>query len=308
MNMKKEIMAAIAAVLAIWFFVMGFELGIYKERRAQAKLASQNPQISTTAPSILPTFPTVAPVTPGSDATAPTAESTMPTVPGNDVTVAPSGKEITSLSTDEILSDVGNAINTLKQTPNFTALRRLQVVVQVVDCSVPSAIDAINGIINDVTSTATPEETLVFTNGVAVNTKGEQLTPFAAVPPENNSFTLTSAGVASARAEKQGDNKVYYINLNPESTTGDNPIPVNNAGSLGFLNIESLGLPSIVKITRANMNYPGSMMQVTVDKDGKLIHLKNYLPMTGDGEAKVGALGGSAKFEGYLNEEWSIAY
>lgn len=305
MKMKKEVMAAIAAALAIWFFVMGFELGIYKERRAYAKLTAQTPQISTTAPSILPTLPPTTQPAPVNDATAPTV---APSVPGNDVTVAPSGKEITSLSTDEILRDVGNAINTLKQTPNFTALRRLQVVVQVVDCSVPSAIDAINGVISDVTSVAVPEETIVFTNGNAVNSKGEQLTPFAAVPPENNSFTLTSAGVASARAEKQGDNKVYYITLNPESTTAESPIPVHNSGSLGFLNIESLGLPSIVKITRANMNYPGSTMQVTLDKDGKLIYLKNYLPMTGDGEAKVGALGGSAKFEGYLNEEWSIAY
>ncbi|MBQ5904344.1 MAG: hypothetical protein IIW88_00550 [Clostridia bacterium] len=306
--MKKEVMAAIAAALAIWFFVMGFELGIFKERRAQAKLAAQttNPIIATSDFNVqLPTVTPTAPTAPGNNVTVP---STMPTIPGNDVTVAPSGKEISSLSTDEILTDVGNAINTLKQTPNFTALRKLQVVVKVVDCSVPSAIEKINEIITDVTSKAVPEETIVFTNGNAVNSKGEQLTPFSAVPPENNSFTLTSAGVASARAEKQGDNKVYFINLNPESTTAESPIPVHNAGSLGFLNIESLGLPSIVNITRANMNYPGSMMQVTLDKDGKLIHLRNYLPMTGDGEAKVMGLGGSAKFEGYLNEEWTIAY
>ncbi len=307
--MKKEVLAAIAAVLAIWFFVMGFELGIYKERRANAKLAASTTQPtmnSILTPSENPTAPTVLPTVPGNDVTVP--PSTIPTMPGNDVTVAPSGKEISSLSTDEILRDVGNAINTLKQTPNFTALRRLQVQVTVVDCSVPSAVEKINEIITGVTSKATPEETIVFTNGNAVNSKGEQLTPFSAVPPENNNFTLTSAGVAAARAEKQGDNTVYFINLNPESTTGDSPIPVHNAGSLGFLNIESLGLPSIVNITRANMNYPGSMMQITVAKDGRLIHIKNYLPMTGDGEARVLGLGGSAQFEGFLNEEWTITY
>ena len=158
------------------------------------------------------------------------------------------------------------------------------------------------------TSKAVPEETIVFTNGNAVNSKGEQLTPFSAVPPENNNFTLTSAGDSSAKAEKQGDNTVYTINLIAESTTGENPVPVHNAGSLGFLNIESLGLPSIVNITKANMNYPGSTMQITVDKDGKLIHMKNHLPMTGDGEAKVFGIGGSAQFEGYLDEEWTITY
>lgn len=308
--MKKEVMAAIAAALAIWFFVMGFELGIYKERRAYAKLAAQTnpPSVSSTAPSASPSDSAVLPTAPGNNVTVAPTTAPQPTVPGNDVTVAPTGKEINNLSTDEILQNTANAVNTLKQTPNFTALRKLQVVVKVVDCSVPSAVEKINEIITGVTSKAVPEETIVFTNGNAVNSKGEQLTPFSAVPPENNNFTLTSAGVASARAEKQGDNTVYYINLNAESTTGENPVPVHNAGSLGFLNIESLGLPSIVNITRANMNYPGSTMQITVDKDGKLIHMKNHLPMTGDGEAKVFGIGGSAQFEGYLDEEWTITY
>lgn len=308
--MKKEVMAAIAAALAIWFFVMGFELGIYKERRAYAKLAAQTnpPSVSSTAPTATPSDSAVLPTAPGNNVTVAPSTAPQPTVPGNDVTVAPTGKEINNLSTDEILQNTANAVNTLKQTPNFTALRKLQVEVKVIDCSVPSAVEKINEIITGVTSKAVPEETIVFTNGNAVNSKGEQLTPFSAVPPENNNFTLTSAGVASARAEKQGDNTVYYINLKAESTTGENPVPVHNAGSLGFLNIESLGLPSIVNITRANMNYPGSTMQITVDKDGKLIHMKNHLPMTGDGEAKVFGIGGSAQFEGYLDEEWTITY
>ena len=306
--MKKEVLAAIAAALALWFFVMGFEIGVYKERKDNAKAMATTAPVISTQPtnSIFPTLPTQQniPTEPGNDVTAPTAD--LPTVAPTETTKP--GKEINSLSTDEIVANAGNAINTLKQTPNFTAVRSLNVVVKVVDCSVPAAIEKINEIITDVTSKAEPQETLTFVNGNAVNTKGEQLTPFSAVPPENNSFTLTSAGVVSARAEKQGDNTVYFINLVPESTTAESPIPVHNAGSLGYLNIASLGLPSIVNITRANMNYPASTMQVTVDKDGRLIHLKNYLPMTGDGEAKVMGLGGSAQFEGYLDEEWSIAY
>ena len=304
--MKKEVLAAIAAALAVWFFVMGFEIGVYKERKDNAKaMATTTPIVTQPTNNNLPTLPTLP------DINLPTTPSTNPAEPLP--TVAPTettkpGKEIHSLSTEEIVANVGNAVNTLKQTPNFTAVRRLNVVVRVVDCSVPAAIEKINEIITDVTSKAEPQETLAFTNGVAVNTKGEQISPFAAVPPENNNFTLTAAGVSSARAEKQGDNTVYYIDLIAESTTAESPIPVHNSGSLGYLNIASLGLPSIVNITRANMNYPASTMQITVDKDGKLIHLKNYLPMTGDGEAKVLGLGGSAKFEGYLDEEWSVAY
>ena len=65
--MKKEVLAAIAAALAIWFFVMGFELGIYKERRAYAKLAAQTnpPPVSSTAPSATPSDSAVLPTAPG---------------------------------------------------------------------------------------------------------------------------------------------------------------------------------------------------------------------------------------------------
>ncbi len=307
--MKKEVLAAIAAALAVWFFVMGFEIGVYKERRDNAKaMAGTTPPVVNTQPTdnnlpSLPTQPTL-PTTPGNDVTAPT--SNLPTVAPTEG--AQSGKEINNLSADEIVTTVGNAVNTLKQTPNFTAVKKLQVVVKVVDCSVPSAVEKINEIIADVTAKAEPEETLVFTNGVAVNSKGEQVAASVEVPPAKNNFTLTAAGVASARAEKQGDNTVYYINLIPESTTAENPVPVHNAGSLGFLNITDLGLPSIVNITKADMNYPASTIVAAVDKDGRLIHLKNYLPMTGGGEAKVMGLGGSAQFEGYLDEEWTITY
>ena len=305
--MKKEVLAAIAAALAVWFFVMGFEIGVYKERKDQAKaMAGTTPSVITTQPTqndlptVSQTQPT-SPTVPGNDVTAPTAS--LPTVAPTE-----QGQEINSLSTEEIVANVSNAVNTLKQTPNFTAVRKLQVVVKVVDCSVPSAVEKINEIIGDVTAKAEPEETLVFTNGVAVNTKGEQIAAAVEVPPAKNNFTLTAAGVASARAEKQGDNTVYYLNLVPESTTAENPVPVHNSGSVGFLNVTDLGLPSIVNITKADMNYPASTLTATVDKDGRLVHLKNYLPMTGGGEAKVMGIGGSADFEGYLDEEWIVTY
>ena len=147
--MKKEVLAAIAAALAVWFFVMGFEIGVYKERRDNAKaMASAGQPVVSTQP-----------YQQEGNVTAPT---TLPTLPGNDVTVAPTeapitaapGKEINNLSTDEIVGAVSNAVNTLKQTPNFTAVRTLNVVVRVVDCSVPAAVEKINEIITDVTSQA----------------------------------------------------------------------------------------------------------------------------------------------------------
>ena len=47
--MKKEIKVIIAIVLAVWFFVMGFELGSYKEKKAQSEINTVNPVVNSTA-------------------------------------------------------------------------------------------------------------------------------------------------------------------------------------------------------------------------------------------------------------------
>ena len=48
--MKKEVLAAIAAALAVWFFVMGFEIGVYKERKDNAKAMATTAPIINTQP------------------------------------------------------------------------------------------------------------------------------------------------------------------------------------------------------------------------------------------------------------------
>ena len=63
--MKKQVVAVICVVLAVWFFVMGFELGIYKERKDNAAATPTVPAISTTTPTTAPSTepPVTAPVT-----------------------------------------------------------------------------------------------------------------------------------------------------------------------------------------------------------------------------------------------------
>ena len=79
--MKKEVKAIIAVVLAVWFFVMGFELGAYKERKAQSEINTVNPV--TTTPT-QPTEPTLPQVTEPS--TNPQPDVTEPTLPDDDNT------------------------------------------------------------------------------------------------------------------------------------------------------------------------------------------------------------------------------
>ena len=87
--MKKEIKIAIAVVLSIWFFVMGFEIGVYKERKAQVQ--SGNEVVNTVNPTTQPTAqPTVPPTT--VPTTIPTTAPTTvlpPVVDPNQASTAP---------------------------------------------------------------------------------------------------------------------------------------------------------------------------------------------------------------------------
>ena len=80
-DMRKELKAVIAAILALWLFFMGFEIGSYVEKqKISAELGEQQVQ-----PQTVPAAPTTAPTT----TTAPASESDAASAPsiGNAVDV-----------------------------------------------------------------------------------------------------------------------------------------------------------------------------------------------------------------------------
>lgn len=303
--MKKEIKIAVAVVLSIWFFVMGFELGIYKERKANMETSqevvntvtptTQQAAVSTTTPTTVPTTaPTTVPTT-----VSPTSEPTdvVPVVPQSTTAAADSG----NLSKQQIIEKANEYVSALKSEQNVKAHKSENIVVNVTDCSVPSAVDLINDIIEGIAGSE--EIDYVFTDGKTAN--GE--TMFALVPPVNKDFVLTDAGVASAKAEKVGTDTVYTIVLVEESTTGDSPVPTHNSTAIGYLDLTSLDLPGVT-IKKADMKYPGSTVTITVNAEGKVTALTNYMPMTGFGEAQITFFSGNASFEGHLDEKWTFTY
>lgn len=302
--MKKEIKIAVAVVLSIWFFVMGFEIGIYKERKANIETTQEvvNTVTPTTQPTTAPTtVPTTAPTTVPTTAptTAPSVDTsaTVPVITPSTSAQADSG----SLSKQQVIEKANAAVASLKSEQNVKAHKSENIVVNVTDCSVSAAVDIINDIIEGIAGSE--EIDYVFTDGKTAD--GE--TMFAVVPPVNKEFALTDAGVVSAVAEKVGTDTVYTIVLVKESTTADAPVPTYNSTAIGYLDLTSLELPAVT-ITKANMEYPGSTVKITVNADGKVVALSNYLPMTGYGEAQITFFSGNASFEGYLDEKWTFTY
>ena len=123
--MKKEIKVIISIVLVVWFFVMGFELGAYKERKALSSVETVNPVV-TTDPTTAPTQPattepTTMPEPSVDDVTDPTEGTDDTTAPSQDEEATPDTKDPLSLSKAEIVAEVNKYVNQVKKEQNMTA-------------------------------------------------------------------------------------------------------------------------------------------------------------------------------------------
>lgn len=324
--MRKEFKAIIAVILAVWLFMMGFELGSYHEKQEiqkeqAAQQASATQPLDTTAPAVTeaPTTTEAAPITGIGNAIAEittypdeelTAASDKGTTAASTTAAEP---DVSSLSKRQILQRATEAVNTLKKTQNMTARNQETIFIQIVDCSAKSAISILNSVISKKIGDKTV--TYVFTNGKAIGHDAEgkeikdegEVTPNQVIPPTDAAFTLPEAGVASASAKQDGAFTTYTLKLKEESSSIDNPVPTYNSQAIGYLKMTDMEVPGAT-ITGADMHYPGSTVTVTVDSQGRVRQLQLHLPMDGSGSAKMGFLSGTASFEGYSTQNWTFTY
>ena len=324
--MKKEVKVAIAIVLSIWFFFMGFEIGKYVERKN-----GKTPAVSPTAAPTTVAPPTAEPVTqiPATDATEPvqtTAQEPATQAPETtQADVAPSADATTaapdttksgdpsSMSKAEIVQAVSKAVNGAKATKDMKARNVEKVTINLTDLSLKAAMGIVNSIIQRLAGEDVANYNFVGGQSKATDDSGAELedgqvfTPDQVIPPKNAAFSLTEDGVASASAEKSGDNTVYKIKLVEENTSFTSPVPKFNSACFGYLDLTSIDVGGAT-ITDANMHYPGTEMTFTVNGDGKLVKADYNMPMDGNGSAKIIGMNGSATFEGGDTESWEFTY
>lgn len=301
--MKKEIKVIIAVVLAVWFFVMGFELGVYKEKKAQSTI-TVNP-ITTTQPTPSSTQPTT------------TEPTTLPTEPSSssdnntttqqqDDTTKASEKDPLSLSKEEIIAEVNKYVNQVKKEQNMTASSTSVVNISLTECPVESLTGTINSVINGITEKFSGQETFTFAGGQATDADGNTVTPWDVIPPTGKDFSALDAGVTSATVEKVGENTKYTIVMVAENTTMESPVPAFNSTVIGYLDLAGIDLP--FNLTKADMYYPGSTISVVANPEGKVVELTNKLPMEGSGATKFIGKEAVASFAGALDESWTFTY
>ncbi len=311
--MKKEVKAVICVVLSIWFFVMGFELGSYREKKNA--VSNSNIQTSFQQPTTAAVQTTAAQTTAAAAETT-AAEKTTANVGGDQTTKkAEDGKkDPSSLSKAEILAAAKKAIDGVKAEQNMTAVQTENTTINVTDCSVQRAVSIINSVIQKYAGEKSA--TYQFVNGQATGVRPDGsavedegvVAPTQVIPPKGKNFELTEAGLAEATAAKEGENTVYTLKLVAEETTFEAPTPTHNAVAIGYLDLTKLDV-SGATITKADMKYPGSTVVATVNPDGKLVKLDLTLPMSGYGEAKLlGVVSGNAAFDGSQHEVWTFSY
>ncbi len=252
----------------------------------EATTATTQPPTTTAPTTEVTTLPTTAAPT-----TAATTEPTAPAEP----------------TSEEILQKVADGVNALKAADaSYIGTKKQNIVIDVTDCSYSLFLSVINGVVDLMAN----EETVVydFTNGSGLDPEENvTATAMSIIPPENEPFALTIAGVASASYEKIGDNTKYVITLVPETGTYQQPKPTHHGVACDTLDFSRFEIP-MGKITKSDFNYPGAIVTVTYNAAGQVVAYSEYIAMDGVGEGEAFGITASASMEGYIDEQWTIQW
>lgn len=259
---------------------------------------------SETAQSTVVTLPSVTETT---AATAPVTQPITSAIVEPESTQATETTVSAEMTNQEILDIITNGINTLK-SPNASFVgHKVQVLdMELTECSAPAFTNIINKIMNMFIETEIYD--FDFTDGKGFDPENKvETTTMDTFPPEGKPFSLTIDGVAEATKEVQGENTVYRVKLKAEKSTKDNPKTLWHENACDTLDLSTFNMP-MGEIKRADLEYPGAIVGITLDKDGKVIGYYERLDLIGVGEAAAVGMSGSGTVEGYIDETWTIQW
>lgn len=292
---KDTALIAVLGVIAALLLV--FCINAAKPDSSDAVVTAQPSSTVQTVTTTAPVTTTVAPPT-----TKAPEQTTAKPAPVQTTAPAPVVDE-----TEEIIRVVTDAIMGLKSDDaDFKGHKVQNIDIKLVDSSMPSMNDFVNSII----SVFVKEEVYDydFTDGVSAQPEGGGTTTSDSMfPPGDCDFRITAEGVAKATKEKDGENTVYTIVIVPETSTLENPRPPHHNAAADTLDLSGVEIP-VATITKADFEYPGATVSVTLNPEGEVVGYYERLPMKGTGEAKALGLTGYGTIEGCLEEKWDIEW
>ena len=293
MKHETKIVAIVLAFLIV--FMSGFGLGATKGinikiegAAVQAGAQQAAPQTTTTAAPAPQTTTTAAPA-PQTTTAAPAGDTTTTAAPAGDTTTtaAPSSSGVKVPSGNaEIVAAYNKVVNEAKHYEGKVTLKKHDIINVALPESAASKL--LNPIIANLTKTS-PEE-YVFDGGKDVNDPARFVSH--KIVPNGRDVAVQEAGIASATASANADGGyTMSITFIAETSTFDGTSttsePTHHKTAMDPLELGSLDLGP-VKITNADMRYPGATMTATVDSQGRLVKLEQKLPMEGSGTGKAG--------------------
>lgn len=244
----------------------------------------------------------VPPVTEQVENITTTAPSVNPT-PG---VTEPDTTEKDELTKTEILQKVREGVNYIKDLKGTVKAKKTQIIdLTLTECSLPAFISIVNKVLEFFAGETVTEYT--FTDGKAVDDKGNEVTFYGVIPPGNRYFELTEEGMADAYMTKDGENTVYTVVVVRETSTMADPRPPFHSSAGDTFDCTKVELP-IGKITKADFDYPGSEISVTETPDGKVVKYNQVLRINGVGGGAALGMSADGRIEGQAHETWDLTY
>lgn len=311
MEFKKLVRILSVAAVAVWLFCLSFLVAYQVTEKQAQKYTTTLPQIVTNTPlgndtvttPSTPTLPNANNDTPSvTDPTQPTQQGQEPTQAPTQQQEAPSGVKVPSTKSEAITAYV-NAINTLKQTPNFTCLRTSKLNVGIDKISGGSVVEkAANMVIEQ---NQIPPTTYTFVGGVDAATGA---TPNSILPPPNKQCIINEDYVTSATCSATADGG-YTMTLLLKDEAHIHPNEAANLANIVEVVDTTALIPAQATVHYVEIYYSGVYVTANFDSQGRLIYAKNYMEvqqMRGSGSM----LGFTMTVEGHgdFYGEYSITY
>lgn len=293
---KKGILLVVAlAVVALALFVNAVNL--YTDDSSDFLTTDASSTMETKE-----TLPLAPETTQPTQTTQPTA---APTTEKDQTTTVPE-KEDDELSKSEILQKVGEGINFIKDYKGTVIAKKTQNInLTLTECSLPAFVGVVNKVLEFFAGETVTE--YVFNDGKAVDSKGNELTLYGAIPPSNRYFELTEEGMADAKIAKDGENTVYTVVVVSETSTMADPRPPYHSSAGDTFDCTKVELP-FGEITKADFDYPGAEISVTVTPDGKVVRYCQVLRINGVGGGAAFGMSADGRIEGKTDEVWEFTY
>jgi len=318
--MKKEIKVVAVVLAALVFFLGGVVVGttnginvnVNMPEGAVAPVVQQQAQPTTQAPTTqAPT--TQAPTTQAPTTAAPQGGDTTTAAPqgGDTTTAAPQGGSSSVPSTpEEVCAAYNKAINDYR---NFTGNVETHKVenTQVNITDLPSIAKPLEGTLNTVIGNIVKpvDETFTFADGKDVNDPNRLIAH--KMIPGNRDAAVTAADVTSATATANPDGgytiTLQFVSENSSYDGTNTTDPVHHMTAMDPLNLATIKADPI-KITSAEMSYPGATTKLTVDAQGRMIKLENKLPLEGKGTGGMGPIKATIGLAGQMDSVYTMQY